>query len=95
MTNRFSALQPADFEDDIFGAPESPPPAPSSEQGQATDGEEPSPAPQPKPAEPVAAPEIEVTGNRKNILEAKKKLHRKMLDEFNLGALEKMYPHFQ
>ena len=79
MSNRFSALQTAAIEDDIFSpgiAPQRVPAAaaphsPPSQQRQAD-----------RPREPVSA--------RQRILEAKAVLHRKMLDEFNLAALEQL-----
>ena len=91
MTNRFSALQNFSFDDELFdGAPE-----PSQEPAAAP--AERAPEPQTKPAaeakpvpEAVTQPSGEKGGSQKKILEAKSKLHRKMLDEFNLAALEQL-----
>lgn len=81
MSNRFSALQPADFEDDIFTTSAEPAPAvvPTVEAREKK--------PEPAPAEPQQS---ESNGSKRKVVEAKTRLHRKMLDEFNLAALEQL-----
>jgi len=86
MLKRFSALQTAAEEIDIFGDPDRPaPPKPVSAPAVAAAQPRPQPAPPPVPA-PAPAP----SGNRERLMEAKVVLHRKMLEEFNLVALEKL-----
>lgn len=80
MSNRFSALQTSDFEEDILDS------LANSETGAAA--EETANSSSNTPAvEPAPAPQ---TGSRQKILDAKVKLHKKMLDEFNLVALEQL-----
>ena len=80
MSNRFSALQTSDLEEEILDSPaksESEVAVEESENSQSeTPATEPNPAPQ--------------TASRQKILDAKVKLHKKMLDEFNLVALEQL-----
>ncbi len=80
MISRFSALAASQEEIDVFAEETSgatPPPA-------ATAPAAPQPAPEaPKPTQPVSEA-------RAKILDAKVILHRKMLEEFNLVALEKL-----
>ncbi len=95
MKNRFSALQ--NFEDDMnFG----PVDTPSENQAVAPEVDA-SPAPlspseipeEVKNKKPVSVHELEseeVTPAQQKILDAKIKLHTKMLDEFNLVALEQL-----
>lgn len=93
MSNRFSALQPASFEDDIFGEP-APALARSTPEPTENSDEPATVAAKPiEPPKPALAPELgnqTPTPARQKVLEAKTKLHRKMLDEFNLAALEKL-----
>ncbi len=95
MKNRFSALQ--NFEDDMDFAPVD---APSESQSAAPEVDA-SPAPlspseipeEVKNKKPVSVHELEseeVTPAKQKILDAKIKLHTKMLDEFNLVALEQL-----
>lgn len=90
MANRFSALQPAHFDDDIFlDAPAPEAADTTSEKSSAQALEKPAPVKtQPAPVETDLNPSP--TPARQKVLEAKTKLHRKMLDEFNLAALEKL-----
>ncbi|MFZ1813778.1 MAG: CpaF family protein [Rhizobiaceae bacterium] len=97
--NRFSALHSSTIEADIFGeepaaaAPaiekvgEAPALAPDVEEMEAAP-----PAASPVPsANTVQTAEAKaVSPSRQKILEAKVALHRKMLEEFNLAALEKL-----
>jgi len=83
--NRFSALAAAQEEIDIF-ADEAPAPKPQARPAPAAAQAEPEP-PAPAPAAKPAAP---VSQAREKILDAKVILHRKMLEEFNLVALEKL-----
>ena len=95
MKNRFSALQ--NFEDDMdFGPVEAP-----QEERTAVPEVDASPAPlspsdipeEVKNKKPVSVHELEseeVTPAKQKILDAKIKLHTKMLDEFNLVALEQL-----
>lgn len=78
MLNRFSALHEAVDETDPFAEPAK---AEAGEKVAATPVEMP---PAEKPAQPVNP------GNRGRLLEAKVALHRKMLEEFNLVALEEL-----
>ncbi len=81
MTNRFSALQPVNFEDDVFAAPSAPARVPSAHRTEV----------EKKPAAIVTPVADQVSsGTRRKVVEAKTRLHRKMLDEFNLAALEQM-----
>ncbi|MEO1141417.1 MAG: CpaF family protein [Pseudomonadota bacterium] len=95
MKNRFSALQ--NFEDDMnFGPVDTP-----SESQTVAPEVDASPAPlspseipeEVKNKKPVSVHELEseeVTPAQQKILDAKIKLHTKMLDEFNLVALEQL-----
>ncbi|MGI9350009.1 MAG: CpaF family protein [Rhizobiaceae bacterium] len=91
MNNRFSGLQ--SFEDDIDFETLPTPPAPKIEEHEA-----PTLVPDDIPAvvkdqKPISVHEIdggEMTPARQKILEAKVKLHRQMLEEFNLVALEEL-----
>lgn len=74
MSNRFSALQKPSFEDEIFE--ETKVTAPVVE-----DVSE-------KPVAKSTEPNKTVPSSRQKILDAKVVLHKKMLDEFNLAALE-------
>ena len=85
MSNRFSALQPQSFDEEIFETLE----VNQTESNVATEAvtapkKEPVAVATPKPS-PVEAPVISGTqkaGNaQQKILDAKQKLHRKMLDE--------------
>jgi pilus assembly protein CpaF len=88
MRNRFSVLQSSLAEADIFG------------DGQAQQNETASatttapmaiPVPAAAPMAVAPTPTIEaVPGSREKIIEAKVALHRKLLEEFNLTALEKL-----
>ena len=82
MQNRFSALHLTDTEFDIFGEGKDLPKPP---QGPESLVEAEKPAAQ-TPAEPQPA----ASASRQKILEAKVALHRQMLEEFNLVALEKL-----
>jgi pilus assembly protein CpaF len=90
MANRFSALQPAHFDDDIFSDAPAPENVETKSDKSSTQApEKPAPAKaQPAPVETDLNPSP--TPARQKVLEAKTKLHRKMLDEFNLAALEKL-----
>ncbi|MCB1460101.1 MAG: CpaF family protein, partial [Nitratireductor sp.] len=101
--NRFSALHAASIEADIFGEepvqPAAPPPAgqppaaaPAPAAGETAAAPRPVAAVQAVPAQPrPAAPSGENgSPSRQKILDAKVALHRKMLEEFNLAALEKL-----
>jgi pilus assembly protein CpaF len=85
MSNRFSALQSADFDDEIFSpkAGTYVSPAPNSVPAQP---EKPAPKAEPNSTPAYAEPTIA----NKKLVAAKTKLHRKMLDEFNLAALEQL-----
>ena len=102
--NRFSALHAATIEADIFGeelpAPAAKPDAtdmptaPAAADPAAPASEKPRPVmpslsvqPQPKPANSGSENN---SPSRQKILDAKVSLHRKMLEEFNLAALEKL-----
>lgn len=98
MSNRFSALQQAGFDDDFFSVTDKP--AGSSEETKNATGAPAAeaPAPAPVPAKPAShSSQMHPAGGEKSaarqkIMAAKKALHRKMLDEFNLGALEQLPP---
>ncbi len=82
MSNRFSAIQAPDEELDFLdnsSAPE------SENSNQPAVPEKPEPV---APARPSSAPDV--SPSRQKILDAKVKLHRKMLEEFNLVALEQL-----
>ena len=84
MNNRFSAIQTHDEEFDFLEEEV----APKSANSQETEA----PA-EPAPVTAAAAhpaPAHEVSPSRQKILDAKVQLHRKMLEEFNLVALEKL-----
>ena len=87
MTNRFSALQTQPF-DDLFDTESAPAPARELRPEDA--------ASTAAPAKAVAGTEHDIpgerpaSGSRERILEAKVILHRRMLEEFNLVALEKL-----
>jgi pilus assembly protein CpaF len=104
MSNRFSALRSSDLEFDVF-ADDTPAPAASREPASQATGQPAAPAPQTSaqpqaaaqkpvqsaPAQATPRPAAEpVSQSRARILEAKVALHRKMLEEFNLVALEKL-----
>ena len=77
MANRFSALHQAVDDTESFLAGDEPLPVAEPEQAQ--------PERRVQPVEPLAEPE---NANRQRIIDAKVILHRKMLEEFNLVALE-------
>ena len=88
MNNRFSAI--SNFEEELdFEEPTAPP---------TVDAEKATIAPEDIPEEvknkePVSVHDLEAEGispSRQKILDAKIKLHRQMLDEFNLVALEEL-----
>jgi len=81
MSNRFSVIQPVDFEDDIFTVSAETAPVATSPEDEAEE------KPAPVPAEPR---QVEPSGSKRKVVEAKTRLHRKMLDEFNLAALEQL-----
>ncbi|MCU0790876.1 MAG: CpaF family protein, partial [Nitratireductor sp.] len=89
MRNRFSALHAETIEDEIF----SPAPLRKAEAGPAQAA--PAAAAAQKPA-PEAAPQQQApaqpqaSGSRERLIEAKVILHRRLLEEFNLVALEKL-----
>ena len=89
MNNRFSALQNFSFDDELFDSQDGAPAAAHPAQA-AEPSEKPAPAPKPLPDAAALSTGNEGNGNQKKILEAKSKLHRKMLDEFNLAALEQL-----
>ena len=94
MNNRFSALQ--SFDDDLEF--DQPAPAPAPTQEAVVEADAPPLAPEEIPEEvknkkPVSVHEIgegEMTPAKQKILDAKIKLHRQMLEEFNLVALEEL-----
>jgi len=77
MSTRFSTLHAARSQEDIL-AEARPAAAPVAVVVEA-------PAPAPRPAEPAPVP-----ASREKIMDAKVVLHRRMLEEFNLLALEKL-----
>jgi pilus assembly protein CpaF len=85
MRNRFSALHAAQDEIDLFAAETSAtrPPAPA-EAAPAVN------AAAPAPAAAIPTPRAAAPQSRDRLLEAKSFLHRRMLEEFNLVALEKL-----
>ena len=91
MNNRFSALQ--SFDDDLDFETIPAPAAPKVEE-QETPTLAPEDIPEAvKGKKPISVHEIdsgEMTPARQKILEAKVKLHRQMLEEFNLVALEEL-----
>lgn len=82
MSNRFSALHLPQAEYDIFGEDKDLPAPPTKAEELVVD--EPPAAPTADDAKPT------VSQSRQKILDAKVALHRQMLDEFNLVALEKL-----
>ncbi|GIL02933.1 MAG: type II secretion system protein E [Alphaproteobacteria bacterium] len=84
--NRFSALYKGEQDFDIFGAPTAVP-APAAAAV--------APAAQPQAAQPAQprADAAQQPASREKILDAKVVLHRRMLEEFNLLALEKLPRH--
>jgi pilus assembly protein CpaF len=88
MNNRFSALHVSDIEDEIFGgAPQKPAIAVVAQASASAPAATPPAAP--KPAEAATAQPIP-NGSREKLIEAKVILHRRLLEEFNLVALEKL-----
>jgi pilus assembly protein CpaF len=87
MNNRFSALHTSEIEDEIFGG------APARHAIAAAAPEaanlSANPPAAPKAVEPVTAQPVP-NGSREKLIEAKVILHRRLLEEFNLVALEKL-----
>ncbi|MGI9401237.1 MAG: CpaF family protein [Rhizobiaceae bacterium] len=95
MSNRFSALHVAVDEIDIFKDFDEPPatkaddlPGEQPETKPEDSVEPPAPKVEAQPIAPVSTPPV--SGTRAKILDAKVTLHRKLLEEFNLMALEQL-----
>jgi len=90
MSNRFSALQPDVFDEEIFET--AAPLARTAEVKEARADQSEEAAQPAKPIVKAVEPRADIVPNsaRQKVLNAKAKLHRKMLDEFNLAALEKL-----